>query len=395
MESYSKNQKTSKLSRKKILSFRLLSVVLIFFIIIFIGEILLRLIPIPGIEFNTAKYDQLTGVGYYPNSLVHYRNDRGEFVKRKVNSWGYLDIEHNKEKKHGSYRIGFFGDSYTEAKQVPIENVFFRIIEKELNEYDVETLSFGISGYGTLHSFLNSTRWSDFFDLDLIVYVFVENDLGDQISTIRREPNLPYAILDGDDFTVDNSFREKNKFKNTRFFRFMDYINANSLLTSTLSQRLKLLLLYGIKTKVTKEDREMSANYDQNTSDKIPDQGDLPSTWPKLLYNYAIKLGSSVILKWEKEIDHKSKKYAILYVPRQSEYQKDTKHQDSWKPWLESFTSENNITFIDSTSCLVKMQNSGKDVFYDHFTKEGHKAFADAFVTWFKNNISVKSLERY
>lgn len=351
--------------------------------VFFIGEIFLRLLPIPGIEFNMYTYDEIVGIGLYPRSAGIYRNAKGDFIKRKINRWGYMDRDHVKEKGVGIYRIGFFGDSYTQARHVRLNQTFFRLIESCLRDYKVECLSFGVRGYGTLQSYLNSQRWSDFFDLDLIVYVFCENDLGDQIKTINRAPDIPYPTLAGNDFIIDDSFREKYRYKKTILYRVSDYLTAHSLLIATITERIKLLYRYGIKMRASKEDR-MMATKAKNESEVL--STDLPSTWPSSLRVQAQQLGSAVISKWRDDVISQKRDFVILYVPREGEFEKETKDQDSWKLWLESLCREKEIRFIDPTPYLLDMKRSGKDVFYDHFTVEGHIAFANAFVMWFKES---------
>jgi hypothetical protein len=89
---------------------------------------------------------------YTPHSRILRWDRNNELLERKVNSEGYLDSEHAIAKHNNVYRIGFFGDSYVEAIQVSIENTFVRIIEHKLKNYAVETLAFGSTGHGTIHS---------------------------------------------------------------------------------------------------------------------------------------------------------------------------------------------------------------------------------------------------
>jgi hypothetical protein len=202
--------------------------------IFLLSELLLRILPIPGIQFNVAKYDNVTGAIHYPNSTMTYRGLNGSFIERSINRFGYLDVNHNKSKENNIYRIGFFGDSYTEAKQVSIDKTFFSVIETQLEAYNVETLAFGISGYSTLQSYLTSLKYTDYFDLDMVVYVFVENDLGNQIQEINRNLNQPYAVLKNNELVIDNSFRERNNYRESSVIKIIDFLTANSLLMSTL-----------------------------------------------------------------------------------------------------------------------------------------------------------------
>ena len=67
----------------------------------FLLEITLRLLPIPGLAFENRTYNELIGAGYYPLSYQIYTNRRGDYVKRQINRWGYLDTDHQKGKSSG------------------------------------------------------------------------------------------------------------------------------------------------------------------------------------------------------------------------------------------------------------------------------------------------------
>src|SRR5512147_1517415 len=87
-----------------------------------LAEGVLRVARIPGITYHTFRFDDVTGQRFYPNTMLIYRSARGEEVRRKVNRWGYLDRNHDEKKAPGVERIGFFGDSFTEARQVPLDS---------------------------------------------------------------------------------------------------------------------------------------------------------------------------------------------------------------------------------------------------------------------------------
>jgi hypothetical protein len=346
--------------------------------------------PIPGIEFDIFTYDDITGGRWFPNSIFIYRNARGDYVKSKTNQWGYFDKKHQKKKKEGIYRIGFYGDSFVEAKQVSLEQRFFRLIEDKLKGYNVECLGFGTSGFGTLQSYLTSNKWTDFFNLDMVVYVFYENDPGDQIKEIKKSSNIPYPIPAENGFQIDYSFRKKNKWKNKLFYKIGDYLTAHSLVFSTIDSRIRLLRKYGINVKRPKE----NVFKKKTRTNSIPNENDLPSTWPESLRLKAKKVCATVISHWKDKIASENRNYAVMYIPRDDIFKNDTKNQDSWQTWLEFFCKTQAITFIDSTSNLAEMEFSGKEVFYDHFTKEGHEAFAKAFVEWYMEN-SVNLTKKY
>lgn len=86
-------------SGKKRIIIPLASILLSIFLIISIGEAVLRLTNIPGIDKNTHyTIDPLIDYGDIPHGKLFYCNNKGDIVRRKFNSFGYLDTEHKKEK---------------------------------------------------------------------------------------------------------------------------------------------------------------------------------------------------------------------------------------------------------------------------------------------------------
>lgn len=378
---------SKKMSKKRKFLFSLIVFFISIFIILAISEIVLRIVPIPGVKYNLARYDSITGYGYYPNTTNIYRNDRGDYAKRSINEWGYFDKNYTKKKKAGNVRIGFFGDSFTQAAQVPLEQTFHYLIEDTLKDKKVETLSFGVSGFSTFQAYLTSNKWADFFDLDIIVYVFFENDPGDQIKSIKKEPTFPYPLLTDGHLTVDNSFRELGKHKTKLYYRFFDYLTANFLVFSTISDRIKLLSKHGVKVTVNEKDRFLTNTQKDSGSKIYPpylDQNDAPSLWPDSLKLQAMEIEKAVLLDWKNQVEKKQKKFVILYTPKS--VKTPATEQNSWKPWLENFCRENNVLFIDPTDELTKTQQTGNDVFYDHYTKYGHQAVCRKFTSWYLLN---------
>lgn len=350
-------------------------------------ELALRFVPIPGVTYNVSKYDPVTGSGLYPGSTLIYRNERGDAANRRINSIGYPDLDHDREKKPGVFRVGFFGDSYTEARQVALESTYFRLIENRLSDAKLETLAFGVSGNSTLQSYLNFTRWADQFDLDLVVYVFVDNDPGDNVPELMAHASIPYPIIVNGQLEVDNSFRAANAHRQTLTFRLGDYLTSRSMVLSTLSDRIKLLRQYGVMREVSEEDRWMAAGANAAAAGKRPPSSDdSPSTWPEELRERARTITEAVMLQWSQDAEEDSREFAVFYVPRAREMGKAPDEQDSWRSWLETFCKQHDITLLDPSPALLEAESRGEEVFYDHFTENGHSAFADFFVDWYKQS---------
>jgi hypothetical protein len=356
-----------------------------------LGEVILRVAAIPGITYHTFYYDPVTGGKLYPHTTLIYRNARGDEVRRRVNAWGFLDVEHEAAPRPRSIRIGIFGDSYAEARHVPIADTFIRVIERGLNERaadmagvvnrrhelvtSVETISFGISGRGPLQSYLECREWMEKADLDYVVYVFIENDPGDQVRQVKGSDEVPYPVLAGDSFTVDFSFNDRYGHKASGAHRTWQRLKSNSLVLSTLEGRTKLLLRHGIKREVTPADRAGGA---QGAGVAMA-----PSTWPPELVSQGWELVERVVDRWRSEVEGAGRRFVIYRVPREEELEKPLAEQDTWAPRLHDYCARRGIPLVDPTADLVAELHRGREVYYDHFTIDGHRAFAEAFVRFF------------
>jgi len=361
-------------------------------IALILAEIALRLFPIPGIIFHNYYYDPVTGGKYYPNSTVTFRGDDGVLIRRSVNSWGFVDVGHNVAKAPGTLRIGFFGDSYVEALQVPIEATFFRLVEDDLDlrtselarlrTHDgksinaVETIAFGMSGRGALQSYLECTNWMQMLDLDYVVYVFVENDPADQIRQLKGPGLIPYPIAAGDSFTVDDSEIRAQAYKASWWHRGMQRIKSNSLVVSTIEGRLKLLKSYGAKRTVTQADRNGAAG-------AVGFAPMAPSAWPPELVPKGWDLQERVMDTWSGGVIHDKRKFVVMHVPRGEEVLGvPFAQQDTWATRLEAYCATRHLPLVEPTALFVKREAEGQKMYHNHFTPDGHRAFAEAFVEY-------------
>ena len=147
-------------------------------------ETALRWVPAawPRGSFGVARFDPRLGLNVHAGAAVY---NKVRWVRRNPNDAGFMDAEHRDSKPPGTLRVGFFGDSYVEAVQVPLETTFFRRVPAQIDGISVETLAFGISGWGTLHSLMAYRELGPRYDLDWVVYVFVKNDAGDHYHALQ------------------------------------------------------------------------------------------------------------------------------------------------------------------------------------------------------------------
>ena len=366
---------------KKDTAFIVLAICLSFIFILIILEIIIRLFPIPSISNDKLNH-------YDADLKLFTRNPRTtEFqwidqyksrVYRTYNKDGYADINHELEKPKGVSRIAFFGDSFVESYQVPLDSTFFRIISKKLGK-KYEIFAFGIGGHGTLHSYLRMKKYVNMYDIDLSAYVFCNNDIGDNFEKYNDWPRLTYAKKENDSLIIDDSLQY------SYFFKDNEPISKNifykkSIVIKNLISRAYLLYKYVINT-----DNKYGINTDINNNKSIIkiSQKTAPSLWPISLKKEAEELAEFIIKKMQDYLNDYDKEFIVFYVPEgPQDYLVPTAKSDTWKPWLTKYCKQNSINFLDPSPLFIK---SDKDIYGNHFTEHGHKVFAQSFLDWFNN----------
>lgn len=177
-------------------------------------EILIRtFFPQPAM---LHRLDPAFGYIGIPNKSGWYPSRYGEYkVKLRMNAEGFRDIDHEKEKPAGVYRILFLGDSFTEAKEVDWEQTYWRLLAQLLPTLPdgrrVEVINMGVSGFGTGQELLLLREKGLAYRPDLVVIAMTEfTDVWnnsrylDSLSDGRdpESPIKPYFELDGDTLRV-------------------------------------------------------------------------------------------------------------------------------------------------------------------------------------------------
>lgn len=180
-----------------------------------IAEAGLRLLNISYPVFH--GFDPERGRVLEPGMEGWFRYEGNAYVK--INSAGFRDVEHPIQKPRGTYRILILGDSYTEARQVSLENTFGRKVEHQLQSCGrllpnkAEVINFGVPGYGNAEELitLRSRGWA--YDPDLVLTMFFSgNDLIDNFPRADlREPEYiprPYFHLDRGELKLVYNFQD-------------------------------------------------------------------------------------------------------------------------------------------------------------------------------------------
>ena len=181
-----------------------------------VGEVALRAI---GFSYpNFWEPDPLTGSKLRPRMEGWQRDEGNAFVK--INSQGWRDREHPVAKPADTYRIAILGDSYAEAMQVPLERAFWSILPSRLSSCGfgggkkIETVNFGVSGYGTGHELLTLRERVWRYQPDMVLLAFFPgNDVRNNSKALEGERGRAYFSLKDGKLFLDTAFRDDPQFK--------------------------------------------------------------------------------------------------------------------------------------------------------------------------------------
>src|SRR3954468_540401 len=180
-----------------------------------LGEMALRVV---GFSYpNFWRPDPVVGTVLAPGMEGWQRDEGSAYVK--VSAQGLRDREHSVAKPAGTYRIAVLGDSYAEAMQVEMDRAFWALLPEKLKACgfaggkSIETVNFGVSGYGTSHELLTlqSRVWQYQPDMVLLAF-FPGNDVRNNSKALEGEKRAYFSLKDGT-LTLDAAFRDDPEFK--------------------------------------------------------------------------------------------------------------------------------------------------------------------------------------
>jgi lysophospholipase L1-like esterase len=191
-----------------------------------LAEVALR---IAGVSYpNFYRPDPDLGWTLTPGASGWWKKEGKAFVR--INADGERDVPHSLAKSPGTYRIAILGDSCTESLQVPVEATFWARLPAELascplvptfqkDGRKIETLNFGVSGYGTAQELLalRTRVWKYQPDLVLLAF-YTGNDVRNNYRPLEQDPLRPYFVLSGGLLVLDDAFRDSPGYRTRQTF---------------------------------------------------------------------------------------------------------------------------------------------------------------------------------
>jgi hypothetical protein len=167
-----------------------------------VASVLLRLLFVILISFVTAEVALRIYNHFDPLPIFYdysYNRFRGKpFAQTpgfRLNSKGFKDVEYQKEKKEGTFRILGLGDSFAYGV-VPYENNYLTLVEEKLKQQgaNVELINMGIPSIGPREYLSLFVNEGVELKPDLVVVsFFVGNDFTDDFETKRKLYTYSYV----------------------------------------------------------------------------------------------------------------------------------------------------------------------------------------------------------
>jgi len=314
---------------------KLLLVLFSAFLGLAICEIGLRLL---GYKYSGSTWalDPLVGVSLRPGASA-WEVDEG-FAWTKINSHGYRDRDRALSKPQGVYRIAALGDSYTEARQVPMDKTFTSLAEEEFNrshclgERKVEVLNFGIGGFGTAQELLllRERVWK--FDPDLVVLQFYAgNDLfnNHRALNISAPDKAPYFLLKNGKLELDDSFRQGRAYDPA-------YIRMKGISADIMNSFVLLQLVHKLNN-VRAQQKELAR---LNDPGRQSDPNGPPPEYQRYLYSLpptipsmveAWQVTEALIAEMGKEVKSHHAPLLVMIMPASMQINPDPEKQEAYR----------------------------------------------------------------
>src|SRR4029453_15484259 len=215
------------------------------------------------------------------------------------------------------------------------------------------------------------------YGLDLAVYVFVENDPGDnalELSSHRHDAAMPYATLA--DAPPGYRVAEAAPPSDTIWFRAGKQLQRHSLLAQVVWVRFRLLRQEGLRPRARADEGGMRERAPRRPGAK-PDPNDLPTSYSQREGAGVVGLTERILADWKHRADAEGVTLAVLYVPRGDDMLRGVIHEEeSWFPWLRETCAKLGVPLLHPRAERSARVASGVAVYDDHWTRAGHETIA-------------------
>ncbi len=333
---------------------------------IFVLESFFRFAGIGEQEF--LEPDKQLGSKHIPGKLVTWRMEG--YSHDHLSSSGLRDSEHTIAKPAGITRIALLGDSSTEGMQVPLDETYGKVLERQLNQsgQKYEVINFACSGYSTGQQLLQYERDVRQYHPDIVLLLYNRGDSIENVFVpgpgVLSQPR-PYFYLDSkNELQMDPGVLEacSSKLKPQPFW---DYLKKNSRIYGVLSAT-------GLVLSINEHNyRKWTAWLSSLTSSWT--KNDRPSTWT---VPYAKQSPDSVtealLTKLNQDITADGAQFALIIFPNVVQ-DPDLQRQQSL---FDMLSNKKKFAFVDLTRPFFDSDFHSYFLEY-HFSARGHAFVAE------------------
>ncbi len=221
--------------------------------------------------------------------------------------------------------IGVFGDSFVENIRMAAPYSFTEPLDYLLNQSGqrFNVLNFGVEGYGTGQSFLHYRDFQYARDLDVVVYVYCDNDLGD---LYRR------GLFDLDDA---GHLVENRPIQSSGWVRLISRLHLSYLFLEGSEWLFSAIGEGGV------DNRERRREHERRISAK--ERGDGSLGWTQAVFRQLLR-------RWKHLVESRGSSFYVV-----------TPHKAPRSPFLATLLSEEDIKSICLYDCFDDLRPIHKD----------------------------------
>ncbi len=363
-----------------------------------IGEMGLRIVGYSNPNFYQA--DPYLGLALRPGAEGLYQKEGKAYIK--INSDGLRDVEHRLNKPDEVLRIAILGDSYSEGIQVPMEQLFWKIVEKRLTECGlsnkkVEVINFGVSGYGTGRELIMLRKKVLQYNPDVVLLAFLTgNDIRDNSKALNNINYFPYFNLqDGQleldkSFLTDPGFDRRNGKAAQMLYKWINHIRLLQL-ANDVRQNLPLAL-----QKIQQKGQKPKDSNELGLDDHVyfpPDTNEWISAW---------EVTEALIKEIDKEVKNYNATFMIVTLSNGIQVNPDINARNAFKEKtgikdlfypdkrIQSFAEDNGIPVLLLAPEFLKVAEKDQIYFHGfentemgggHWNSDGHKLAGELIST--------------
>ena len=371
------------------------------------SEVFLRVIGYSYPLFYTTDYYR--GYALRPGMWGRYQREGGSDVV--INSDGLRDREHAKAKPAGTVRIAVLGDSFTEAMHVPLEQTYWSVLERKLQDCNafsgkrVEVINFGVSGYGTAQELMTLRQKVWDYSPDIVMLAFTTyNDVYDNSRVLSKTQDIPYFFYQDGELVYDASFRESRVYRQresklSRLGRwFHDHLRFVQLLHS-IQFTTRLRLADWRKSRVQAPSQQLAGSVAPKGPPTADDVGMENMTYlepPDENWREAWRVTEGLIVKMHNEVNQKGSRFVLVTLSNAIQVYPDERVRQNFMKHLglttmfypnqrlKDLAGRENIEFVDLAEPMqayadqnkVFLHGFGNYLENGHWNAEGHRVAA-------------------